>query len=51
MDLHDLIFSKDHEWVFVEGDTVTVGISDYAQKELGDVVPYHLATVELAPIR
>ncbi|PZU50592.1 MAG: glycine cleavage system protein GcvH [Sphingomonas sp.] len=31
-------YSKDHEWVAVEGDTATVGITDYAQGQLGDVV-------------
>jgi len=31
-------FSKDHEWVSVEGDTATVGITTYAQEQLGDVV-------------
>ena len=31
-------FSKDHEWVRVEGDVGTVGITDYAQSQLGDVV-------------
>lgn len=31
-------FTKDHEWVRVEGDTGTVGISDYAQGQLGDIV-------------
>lgn len=31
-------FSKEHEWITVNGDTGTVGISDYAQKQLGDVV-------------
>ncbi len=31
-------FSKEHEWVRVEGDTATVGITDYAQSQLGDVV-------------
>ncbi|QQP88889.1 glycine cleavage system protein GcvH [Skermanella sp. TT6] len=31
-------FTKDHEWIRVEGDVATVGISDYAQKQLGDVV-------------
>ena len=34
----DLHFSKDHEWVKVDGDTATVGITDYAQHSLGDVV-------------
>jgi glycine cleavage system H protein len=33
-----LYFTKDHEWVRVEGDTATVGITDYAQGQLGDVV-------------
>ena len=31
-------YSKDHEWVKLEGDVVTVGITDYAQNELGDIV-------------
>ncbi len=31
-------FTKDHEWLDVTGDTATVGISDYAQGQLGDVV-------------
>lgn len=34
----NLRYSKDHEWVLVEGDTATVGITDYAQHSLGDVV-------------
>jgi glycine cleavage system H protein len=34
----DLKYSKDHEWIRVEGDKVVVGITDYAQGELGDVV-------------
>ncbi len=33
-----LRYSKDHEWVLVEGDVATVGITDYAQHSLGDVV-------------
>ncbi|MEO7277385.1 MAG: glycine cleavage system protein GcvH, partial [Sphingomicrobium sp.] len=33
-----LYFTKDHEWVRVEGDTATVGISDHAQEALGDIV-------------
>ena len=31
-------FTKEHEWIDVEGDTATVGITDYAQSQLGDVV-------------
>ena len=34
----DLRYSKDHEWVRVEGDVATVGITDFAQSELGDIV-------------
>lgn len=34
----NLRYSKDHEWVLVEGDVATVGITDYAQESLGDVV-------------
>ena len=33
-----LYFTKDHEWISVEGDTATVGITDFAQAQLGDVV-------------
>ena len=34
----DLKYTKDHEWVKVDGDLVTVGITDFAQSELGDIV-------------
>jgi|TARA_B100000768_G_scaffold36799_1_gene35466 glycine cleavage system H protein len=34
----DLKYTKDHEWVKIEGDTLTVGITDFAQGELGDIV-------------
>jgi glycine cleavage system H protein len=34
----DLLYTKEHEWVRIEGDTATVGITDYAQKQLGDIV-------------
>ena len=40
-----LKYSKDHEWVRVEGDVGTVGISDYAQEQLGDVVYVELPEV------
>ena len=33
-----LYFTKDHEWISVEGDAATVGITDYAQAQLGDIV-------------
>jgi glycine cleavage system H protein len=38
-------FTKEHEWIKVEGDTGTVGITDYAQEQLGDVVYVELPTV------
>lgn len=36
--MSDIKISEDHEWVLVDGDTATVGITDYAQNALGDVV-------------
>ena len=41
----DLKYSKEHEWVRVEGNTATVGITDFAQKELGDIVYVEIETV------
>jgi len=41
----NLKYSKEHEWVLVEGNTATVGISDFAQKELGDIVYVDINTV------
>jgi glycine cleavage system H protein len=35
---NDYRYTKDHEWIKVSGDTGTIGITDYAQHELGDVV-------------
>jgi glycine cleavage system H protein len=43
--LENLRYSKDHEWVSVEGDVATVGITDYAQESLGDVVYVDLPRV------
>jgi glycine cleavage system H protein len=40
-----LKYTKDHEWIHIEGDTGTVGITDYAQGELGDVVFVELPAV------
>ena len=34
----ELRYTKDHEWIKLEGDIATVGITDYAQRELGDIV-------------
>ena len=41
----NLKYTKDHEWVRIEGETGTVGITDYAQGELGDVVFVELPAV------
>ena len=41
----DLLYSKEHEWVKVDGDTATVGITDYAQNSLGDIVYVELPKV------
>jgi glycine cleavage system H protein len=38
-------YTKEHEWVLVEGDTATVGITDHAQRELGDIVYVDLPKV------
>ena len=40
-----LLYSKEHEWVKVDGDTATVGITDYAQHSLGDIVYVELPRV------
>ncbi len=46
MNLPDnLMYTKDHEWVLVEGDTATVGITDFAQRELGDIVYVEVETL------
>lgn len=42
----DLKYTKDHEWVKIEGDTATVGITDFAQSELGDIVYVEVETVD-----
>ena len=34
----NLKYTKDHEWIIVDGDTATIGITDFAQTELGDIV-------------
>jgi glycine cleavage system H protein len=41
----ELLFTEEHEWVHVEGDLVTVGISDFAQDALGDIVFVELPQV------
>ena len=41
----DLKFSKDHEWVRVDGELATIGVTDYAQTELGDIVYVEMPSV------
>jgi glycine cleavage system H protein len=41
----NLLYTTDHEWVKIEGDTAIVGITEYAQKELGDIVYIEVETV------
>jgi len=41
----ELKYTKDHEWIRTEGDTAYVGITDFAQKELGDIVYLDIPTV------
>jgi len=40
----ELKYTKDHEWIKVDGDTVTIGITDFAQGELGDIVYVEVET-------
>lgn len=41
-----LHYTKDHEWISVDGDTATIGITDHAQHELGDIVYVDIDTVD-----
>jgi glycine cleavage system H protein len=41
----ELKYTKDHEWVKIEGDVATVGITEFAQSELGDIVYVEIETV------
>lgn len=40
----DLKYTNDHEWIKVDGDTATIGITDFAQSELGDIVYVEIET-------
>jgi glycine cleavage system H protein len=42
----ELKYTKDHEWVKIEGDIITVGITDFAQSELGDIVYVEVETLD-----
>ena len=41
----ELKYTKDHEWIRVEGNIATIGITDFAQKELGDIVYVDITTL------
>ena len=41
----ELKYTKDHEWISIEGDIATVGITDFAQRELGDIVYVEVETI------
>ena len=41
----NLRYTKDHEWILLEGNIATVGITDYAQRELGDIVFVEVDTI------
>lgn len=41
----ELKYTKDHEWVKIEGDVATIGITEFAQKELGDIVYVEVETI------
>lgn len=40
-----LLYTKDHEWVKIQGDTALIGITDFAQSELGDIVYVDISSV------
>lgn len=42
----DLKYTKDHEWIRIDGDVATIGITDFAQGELGDIVYVEVETVD-----
>ncbi|MCL4151129.1 UNVERIFIED_CONTAM: hypothetical protein GTU68_034587 [Idotea baltica] len=42
----DLKYTKDHEWIKIEGDIATIGITDFAQGELGDIVYVEVDTLD-----
>lgn len=41
----NLRYTKDHEWIKLDGNTATIGITDFAQKELGDIVYVEVETI------
>ncbi len=47
----DLLYTKEHEWVRLEGEVATIGITEYAQSELGDIVFVELPAVGSATVQ
>lgn len=41
----NLLYTKDHEWVLVDGENAVIGVTDFAQKELGDIVFVEVETI------
>ena len=41
----ELLYTRDHEWIKIDGDIATVGITDFAQGELGDIVYVEIETI------
>ncbi len=42
----NLLYTEDHEWIKIDGDTAVIGVTDYAQNELGDIVFVEVETVD-----
>lgn len=42
----DFLYTKDHEWIRIEGDLATIGITEFAQNELGDIVYVEIETLD-----
>ncbi len=49
--MSDVKYTSDHEWIHIEGDVATVGVSHYAQEQLGDVVYVELPDVGKAVVK
>ena len=47
----NLKYTKDHEWISIDGDIATVGITDFAQSELGDIVYVEVDTIDESLIK
>jgi len=47
----ELLYTRDHEWVLIKGDIVTIGITEFAQGELGDIVYVDIETLDQSVVR